>query len=209
MYMEIKQIKKEYPKTYEIIGNQQLIVRLMKKKDIKQIIDFFTEIPDNEKIYYRVNMFNQKDLEDYWKTRVLKEKSITLLAFMGDELVGITSLHRASAPPSAQVAYMRLLTSSKYRGRGIASILSSEMFKFALILKVEKLCSEFTTEQELAAQIFEDKLGFKKEAVLKNHVRDSAGKTYDLTIFSSNPKKLVKDIKRRTVFSAANLRHEY
>jgi L-amino acid N-acyltransferase YncA len=207
--MEIQLVGKSYPKTVKLKDKSEMLMRLMKKDDITTMVEYFSRIPAEDRLYQRVNMFDKKSLVEYWDTRILEEKSLTLLGYVGDELVGVVSLHQATAPDSAHVAYIRLSVSALHRSKGVASILSKEIFSSALILKVDKVCAEVVRGQDVAQIIFQKKMGFKKEAIRKNHIKDNEGKYRDLIIFSNNTKALLKEIKRRTIFASIAYGQEY
>ena len=52
-----------------------------------------------------------------------------------------------------------------------------------LDLRLEKLTARMMLDQEGAINIFEE-MGFKKEAMLMDHVKDSNGKKHDLLMMS-------------------------
>ena len=52
-----------------------------------------------------------------------------------------------------------------------------------LDLGLEKLTVRMTLDQDRAITVFEE-MGFKSEALLKDHVKDRAGKNHDLLVLS-------------------------
>ena len=65
-------------------------------------------------------------------------------------------------------------------GRASAA-LSQETFALALGAGLEKLSVQMTVDQQAAIALFES-VGFKAEALLRDHVRDVAGKTHDIVV---------------------------
>ena len=70
------------------------------------------------------------------------------------------------------------------RGQGVGRALSQEIFALALGAGLEKLVAQMTVDQTGAIAIFEG-LGFKAEALLRDHVRDKAGKKHDIVVLGT------------------------
>jgi GNAT superfamily N-acetyltransferase len=84
---------------------------------------------------------------------------------------------------SRHVGELRVLVSPAWRGRGLGRLLIQESFALALALSLDKLTVQMTVDQASAIAVFEE-LGFRAEAVLRDHVKDCDGKTYDLALLS-------------------------
>ena len=67
------------------------------------------------------------------------------------------------------------------RGQGLGRLLTTEAFRIASEMGVEKMVAQMTTDQRTAIAVFQN-LGFENEAVLHQHVKDRDGKNYDLLI---------------------------
>ena len=61
-----------------------------------------------------------------------------------------------------------------------------EVFKIAIAQDLTKLTARMTIDQKGAIAIFEE-LGFRGEALLKDHVIDAKGQKHDLVILSCDP----------------------
>jgi L-amino acid N-acyltransferase YncA len=200
--MEVQKVESKYPKTEILKDGSKMEIRVITKDDIPAIIDYFAKIPEKERLYHRVNMFEEEPLTHYCDIRLNEGRSITLLGFVDKTLAGIVSLHQATASGAYHVGYIRLSVSPLQRSKGIASILAKEIFNAALFLKLEKVCAEIVAGQEVAKAIFEKKLGFKEEAIRIDHVKDAKGRYHNLIILYNNTKELLEEITRRAVFSS-------
>jgi RimJ/RimL family protein N-acetyltransferase len=78
---------------------------------------------------------------------------------------------------------IRVVISKKYQRKGLATILTKELFFQALNRKLYKLQAELMDTQLSAITAFE-RLGFRKEANLKKHVTDINGIRRDLIIMT-------------------------
>jgi L-amino acid N-acyltransferase YncA len=71
------------------------------------------------------------------------------------------------------------------RGQGVGRALSQETFALALGAGLEKFSVQMTIDQRGAIALFES-LGFKAEALLRDHVRDVDGKKHDIVVLGHN-----------------------
>ena len=75
-----------------------------------------------------------------------------------------------------------MVVSQDVRGQGVGRALSQETFALAL---GAGLSVQMTVDQRGAITLFES-LGFKAEALLRDHVRDVDGKTHDIVVLGHN-----------------------
>jgi L-amino acid N-acyltransferase YncA len=74
-----------------------------------------------------------------------------------------------------------MVVSLDVRGKGVGRALSQETFALALGAGLDKLTVQMTVDQRAAIALFES-LGFKAEALLRDHVRDVDGQTHDIVV---------------------------
>ena len=84
---------------------------------------------------------------------------------------------------SAHVGEMRILILPEARDTGLGREMIQESFLIGLSLGLEKLTVRMTLDQESAIAVFEE-MGFKSEALFRNHVKDNLGDKHDLLIMS-------------------------
>src|SRR6266571_764496 len=84
---------------------------------------------------------------------------------------------------SAHVGEIRVVVAADMRGEGIGRLLIQETFRIAVRLRLEKLTAQMTVDQRGAIAVFES-MGFRGEALLRDHVKDRAGIKHDLVILS-------------------------
>src|SRR6188768_1091479 len=80
---------------------------------------------------------------------------------------------------------IRMVVSQDVRGQGVGRALSQETFAIALGAGLEKFSVQMTVDQQAAIALFES-LGFKAEALLRDHVRDVDGKKHDIVVLGHN-----------------------
>ena len=107
----------------------------------------------------------------------------SLIAEDGGKFVGTAALVRDPLGWSAHVGEIRLLVSPDKRGAGLGRDLLEGIYAIALERGIEKLTAQMTPDQIGSVMLFES-LGFRAEALLKDHVRDRDGKTHDLAVLA-------------------------
>ena len=92
-------------------------------------------------------------------------------------------MHRNDLSWSAHVAELRVSVAPMMRGKGLGRILTQEVFAIALGSGVEKMVAQMTLDQKGAIATFEG-MGFRPEALLRDHVKDRDGNKHDLLVLS-------------------------
>ena len=120
-----------------------------------------------------------------WIHEIERGDIVSLLAMKGGTVVGCGALVRDRHSWSQHVGEIRMVVSEDVRGKGVGRALSQETFALALGAGLEKLSVQMTVDQRGAITLFES-LGFKAEALLRDHVRDVDGKTHDIVVLGHN-----------------------
>jgi RimJ/RimL family protein N-acetyltransferase len=89
----------------------------------------------------------------------------------------------ANARWSEHVGELRVLLDESMRGKGLGRALTDTIFAQALERGIEKMVAQMTIDQKGAIATFEQ-LGFKAEALLRDHVKDRNGEKHDLLVYS-------------------------
>ena len=125
----------------------------------------------------------------------------TLLLLDSDQIVGCVAIERALFGWSTHVGEIRVLVGANTRGCGLGQLLVNQACLVAAEDGVEKLVAHMTLAQGAAKTLFQHS-GFKSEAVLTEHVKDSSDNDHDLLIMSRN---LVAAYARQSAFGLDNL----
>jgi RimJ/RimL family protein N-acetyltransferase len=120
-----------------------------------------------------------------WINEIERGDITSLLALKQGVVVGCGTLVRDPQSWSPHVGEIRMVISPDVRGRGVGRALSQETFALALGAGLEKLSVQMTVDQQAAITLFES-LGFKAEALLRDHVRDADGKKHDIVVLGHN-----------------------
>lgn len=154
--------------------------RLMRDADQDAVLEFARQLPVHDLLFLPRNITEAKVLTA-WVREIERGTITSLLAVQNDKVVGCGTLVRDKHSWSPHVGEIRMVVSLDVRGMGVGRMLSQETFALALSEGLDKLMVQMTVDQAGAITIFEG-LGFKAEALLRDHVRDVSGRTHDIVV---------------------------
>jgi RimJ/RimL family protein N-acetyltransferase len=158
--------------------------RLMARSDDAAVLEFAQKLPTHDLLFLPRNISQPKVLSA-WINEIERGAITSLLAVKADKVVGCGTLVRDLHSWSPHVGEIRMVVSPDVRGQGVGRALSQETFAIALGADLGKLSVQMTVDQQAAIALFES-LGFKAEALLRDHVRDIDGKTHDIVVLGHN-----------------------
>ena len=158
--------------------------RLMTRADETAVLEFAKKLPTHDLLFLPRNISEPKVLSA-WINEIERGAITSLLAVKEGRVVGCGTLVRDPHSWSPHVGELRMVVSTDVRGQGVGRALSQETFLLALGAGLEKLSVQMTVDQRAAIALFES-LGFKAEALLRDHVRDIDGKKHDIVVLGHN-----------------------
>jgi len=174
-------IDERYPRTAEIAGGE-VLVSAMTPADQEDLLTFAQQLPIHDLLFLRRNITQPRVLAA-WAAELEEGSIVSLVAREAGTVVGCTAVVRDPLSWSPHVGELRVLVSPQIRDRGLGRVLSQESFLIALDLDLEKLVAQMTVDQIKAIAVFEE-MGFKPEALLRDHVRSPDGTKHDLLVLS-------------------------
>ncbi|TNF50733.1 N-acetyltransferase, partial [bacterium] len=173
----------EYPKEITLRDNSKVTLRPLVKEDEAALIEFFQGLIEEDRLYLREDVADPEIIRG-WMENIDYEKVLPILAIDEGKIIADATLHRDSHGWMRHVGHIRMSVAGSHRGRGLARIMAAEVFQHAVTAGLDKLVAEMLTIQENAQRVF-TRLGFKEEAVLKDHGIDNNGQKHDLIIMSN------------------------
>jgi RimJ/RimL family protein N-acetyltransferase len=170
-----------YPRTVAL-GGAPLELRFMRAGDEAAVSAFARNLPAHDLLFLPRDITHPKVLAA-WVHELERGALTTLLALRGEEVVGCATIARDPLSWSPHVAELRVVVAPGERGKGLGRALSTQAGEIAVQGGVEKLTAHMTPDQIGAVTVFET-MGFRAEALLRDHVRDAAGAKHDLVILS-------------------------
>ena len=135
-------------------------------------------------------MFLRRDITkqssvDRWLNDIASEKMYTLLAESETQLLGYATLYRNDFDWSRHVAEIRVLISPKRAKDGAGPAADPRSLQRCSLFGYSKSRCRMTLDQTGARTVFEE-LGFRAEAILRDEVKDRAGKTHDILLMAND-----------------------
>ena len=170
-----------FPRTVEC-GGEAVELRLMGPGDRDAVLAFARTVPEHDLLFLRRDITQPKVVEA-WLRDIEGGAIVSPLAWMGGDVVGCAALVRDPLSWSAHVLELRVVVGAAARGRGLGAVLAQEAFVLGLKSGCEKMFAQMTVDQPAAVALFEG-LGFAPEAMLRDHVKDRSGQTFDVVVLS-------------------------
>jgi L-amino acid N-acyltransferase YncA len=168
-----------YPRKVKI-DTGELELRVMTRSDEAGVLAFARGLPAHDLLFLPRDISNAKVLAA-WLREIEAGGMITILAVSEGAVLGCATLARDALSWSPHVGEIRVVVSRAARGGGIGRVITQSIFALAIGSGLEKLVVQMTPDQRGAIALFEG-LGFRGEALLRNHVKDRDGKTHDIVV---------------------------
>jgi GNAT superfamily N-acetyltransferase len=159
-------------------------LRLMTRSDEASVLAFAQKLPTHDMLFLPRNIGEPKVMTA-WIHEIERGDITSLLAVKDGGVVGCGTLVRDSHSWSPHVGEIRMVVVPDVRGQGVGRALSQETFALALGAGLEKFSVQMTVDQRGGIALFES-LGFKAEALLRDHVRDVDGNKHDIVVLGHN-----------------------
>lgn len=188
-----------YPKTVSL-DSDGVELRQMVSADEQATLEFARSLPPHDLLYVQRDITNPKVVAA-WLQAVADGSADTVLAWHDGVIVGCGALFRDPLSWSPHLGELRVLVAPSMRHKGLGRLLIQECFLIAIEHGLNKLIAQMTVDQTGAVAIFEE-LGFRGEALLKEHVMDRDGTTHDIVILSCDVERVHKQMAAYGIDSA-------
>lgn len=164
------------------LNGGEVVLRPFEPGDEEAVLAFARRLPEHDLLFLTRDI-TQPKVVAAWLRDVEEGTIVSLLALRGTEVVGTTAVVRDALSWSPHVGDIRVLVAPELRGQGLGHLLAQESMAIALALGLEKLTVRMTVDQHAAIALFES-LGFRGEALLRDHVKDRSGQRHDIAVLS-------------------------
>lgn len=176
----------KFPKKIVLKDQLQCTLRPLRPDDEKKFHDFFTTIPEQERMFIKHRISEPAVIRE-WCQNIDLGRNFPLLAIAGGKIVGDATLHQQLGGWKRHIGRVSVLVTPQYRGRGLARALVREISELARSLGLERLEAEFIGEQEAAIKMFA-MLGFSNLLRLEDYVKDMQAISHDYVLMGLNLK---------------------
>jgi GNAT superfamily N-acetyltransferase len=178
--MSLEFALQKYPKEIKLKDGSKPKLRPLRKDDEKSFHEFFLAVPEPERMFIKHRVIEPQVIRD-WCQNIDLGRNLPLLAVLDGKIVGDATLHQQLGGWKRHIGRVSVLVHPKYRGRGLARALVSEIVTIAADLSLEKVEAEFIGGQETAIKMFA-LLGFSNLVRLENYVKDMQAIAHDYVL---------------------------
>lgn len=164
------------------LDGREVLLRPLVESDCEAMLAFANSLEVHELLFLQRDIRSPRVFAA-WIDQIAAGTIRSLVAVEGDTILGCTALVRDELSWSPHVAEVRVLVDTGARGMGLGRLLAMHCLDAASDEEIEKLEVRMTSDQVAARQMFEE-MGFRPEALLRNHVRDAAGVSSDILIMA-------------------------
>ena len=177
----MSEVKERYPRTVDC-ADGHVELELLSELDTTETKTFSDQLSVNDLLFLSRDISAPKVIEA-WSRSIAAGEIVSVAARRNGEIVGTTAVVLEKNTWSEHVGELRILVRPDSRDIGLGRVLIQESFLLGLDLGLEKLTVRMTLDQAAAIKVFEE-MGFKTEALLRDHVKDAEGKKHDLIMLS-------------------------
>jgi RimJ/RimL family protein N-acetyltransferase len=177
--------KLELPRTVPLDG-KTLRVAALQPQDAAALAAFAAGLPSHDLLFLRRDISQPKVIAAWMQAIAEGRLHSLVVRDAGDAsgaLIGCSTIVVDEYSWSRHVGELRVLVAPAWRGKGLGRELIRQCFAQALQLGLRKLVAQMTVDQVAAIAVFEE-LGFRAEALLRDHVQDREGQLHDLALLS-------------------------
>ena len=172
--------------------NTPAIIRTLNINDLDRSIEFFQNLPSEDRRYLRRDVTDIEVLKEQIK-KIDLENTYRLIALINDKIVADGSLEIERKSWKGHIGEIRLVVAHEYQHKGLGMHMAREVYFLAVSKRVEEIVVEVMRPQMAALKIFK-RLGFKKDLKLPKYVKDMFGKKQDLIIMRCDLNSLWQEL---------------
>ncbi|WP_299323982.1 GNAT family N-acetyltransferase [Parasphingopyxis sp.] len=169
------------PATISLDGTDYAL-RAMTAEDKAAILAFAKSLPAHDLLFLTRDITKRR-VVDAWIDQTDSGAIETVVAEQDGRLVGCSALITDPLSWSPHLGELRVLVDPAARQHGLGRVLIEQCFGKALDKGLKKLTAQMTVDQKGAITLFEE-LGFRGEALLRDHVRDAEDTLHDIVILA-------------------------
>ena len=177
-------------KTIQLKDGTKISIRPLSKQDGSALLKFFAAVPEDDRLFLKQDV-TKKEVIDRWIDGLDIDQVLPIVAEKDSEILGDATLHFNKYRWQRHMAEIRCVVAREYQKKGIGTALMRELVSVAEQKNVSKIRANMMDIQESAQRAFK-RLGFKKEAELRDFLLDKRGKTHNLILMVNDVSEMWK-----------------
>lgn len=172
-----------FPQTELLPDGRSVVVREMTISDEPRMVEFFQSLPLEDRNFLR-NDVSKPDVVHRF-VRETEDLVLALVAEANGRIIASATIERGLYGWTRHIGEVRLVVGRPWQRHGLAKVLLRHLVRAAPGAGLE-LIKGYVAGGKVGAQKALEALGFKKEATLRRHVKDVAGRRRDLLIYTND-----------------------
>lgn len=173
-----------FPKQVTLQSGTIVTIRPMIQEDAKRLHEFFCRLPREDRLFLRDDV-SIREVIDTWAEELDYDKVLPIVAEVDDTIVADATLHRRKFGWTSHVGKIRLAVETEYWAKGLGTFMLEALIETAAKAGLEILVAEIMAGQTEVLKMLK-RLGFTREAVFYNYVKDQIGEEHDLVVMMKN-----------------------
>ena len=182
--MTDRRIAPRVDKEVTLKDGNEVTIRNMRPNDVERSFDFFCNLPGEDRRYLRADV-TRREVVERRTTELDCGRVDRLVAVVGDEIIADGSLELQGHGWGDCIGEIRLMVARPYQHLGLGTLLARELYYLAVQHKLDRIVVRVMRPQTRAHRIMQ-RLAFKEEFLIPEHVRDQDGPWQDLIIKRCN-----------------------
>jgi L-amino acid N-acyltransferase YncA len=191
-------MKKEYLK-----DGTEIIIRKLKLSDLDSLMEFYGELPLNDRKYFRVDV-TRRDVVEQRIKQTRQGNFIRLVALHDDRIVADGNLEMSAEEWRKDQGELRTIVAKNYQHKGLGTIMLRELYYLAAQNNVKNVIVRIMRPQTAARAICH-KLGLREETIIPDYVRDISGQKQDMIVMKGDMKEFWEELEH--FYQASDWRH--
>ena len=175
--MSIESSLENFPKVITLKDGPSITIRPLVSTDYKALSAFLKALPSEDLIFLKERISDPKVIRR-WCAKIDHGHNLHLLAFAGEKLVGLASLHQNLGGWKRHIGRLNVHTLPEYRGKGIGRNMINEAIAMARESGLMWLEAELFDKQQSAIKMF-GLLGFSNVLQVPDYVKDMQSGVHD------------------------------
>lgn len=170
------------PMTCELKNGTAVQIREMVLADEPGIFEFFKALPLEDRHFLRNDVTDPVRVHNF----MIDDTHDRVMAVVGEvsgKIVASAEIDRNHFGSMMHVGQLRIIVAREFQHQGFSAILGKVLITAGISAGIEKVLAETSTENKIAMAALE-RMGFKREATFKRHVKDLSGRKHDLAVYT-------------------------
>jgi len=173
----------KYPKEVVLKDGKEVILKPVDSADYEKISRFFQDTAPEFRWFLKEDPCDPEVVRK-WIDNAVSGKSFCIIALHNDIVVGHSALLLRLYGGRKHVGRLRIIVAPDFTRKQLGTWMVFDLTKRAMEMGLEKIRTDFVLGiEDLAVKAFEN-MGFIKEGLIKDYIRDEKGQYYDYQIMT-------------------------